>query len=462
MILYFGIFLSIILGFFSINTISPRFSLSEKIGLSFPIGMAITVIVMLLLDFVGIPFSPLSLLSAQFVLIAGLLIFCIYYHKKESLYSIVQSLRNFPQGLNLVWLLFVFLILYFEYMNFSKSMYFPPFDRDSLAGFETIGYISAQEHTFKGLSIFDGNYIPSIHAAGSYINYTPLVQLCYAYVYTLGAETSKIIPSLMFLFFLIALYGSAQRIVSKTGSAILTFFTLITPEMIAFSSLSATNDIHMVYASLGIIYLSIYMRERQQKDLYLSSLLLGLNMLCRNEGVVFVGAAMFILAVDAFRKKQYKPTIIGAALMILPFSFWYIFMTANRLYAESIIIAKPFWDTEKIDMILRYMSGLFTTTTYYGWSFYFFFFSLLANLFFIYKKKDSAVLPVAIVLAAVAYMLILYHIDYKWDSIQNVLSFSAKRFLFCFIPLVWYYGFTSYAVQYLLKKLDAILSLKRE
>ena len=37
-------------------------------------------------------------------------------------------------------------------------------------------------------------------------------------------------------------------------------------------------------------------------------------------------------------------------------------------------------------------------------------------------------------------MTVLYQVDYQWDSIQNVLDFSAKRFLFCFVPMAWLFS----------------------
>ena len=160
-------------------------------------------------------------------------------------------------------------------MNFSKCIYFPTYDRDSLAGFDTIGYVIAQEHTLKGLSLFQADYMPQIHNAGSYIVYAPMVQLSYAFVYLLGAETSKLITALIYLSFLIAFYGCMKRVINKTGSAIAVFFMMITPEMFAFSSLSATNVIHAVSASLGIIYIAIWFKYREKKRLISRCLITG-------------------------------------------------------------------------------------------------------------------------------------------------------------------------------------------
>ena len=59
----------------------------------------------------------------------------------------IAPFTQYANGTNLIWLLFILLIVHIEYMNFSKCIYFPPFDGDSLAGFETIGYVASQEQT---------------------------------------------------------------------------------------------------------------------------------------------------------------------------------------------------------------------------------------------------------------------------------------------------------------------------
>lgn len=461
MLLYTGIILTVLLGFAFVNCISVKFSLTEKIGLSFPIGMALQTLLMLFLNLLSIKLTANALIISEFILTIALYI-PLFLQRKEFLITTRQSITNHPfKNFNLVWLFFIVAILYLEYMNFSKCMYFPPYDRDSLAGFETIGYVIAQEHTLKGLSLFQEDYIQGIHGAASYITYAPMVQLSYAYVYTLGAATSKIIPGLLYLFFLIAFYGATCRITRKTGAAIATFFMLLTPEMLAFSSLSMTNVIHAIYASLGIIYIALWFRNREQKDLLIGGILLGINMWCRTEGIVFIGAALCIVFIDSIRKKKFKDLIICTVLTMLPTLCWVIFSKINGLYAESIAITRPFWDAEKIDTILTYMLNLYKNTIYYGWSFTAFVLAFIANIWFLIKKKDSIYILSMIILASLFYMIVLYQIDYKWDSIQNVLSYSAKRFMFCFIPLLWYFVLTNQACSSIIKKLDNLLALKK-
>ena len=453
-----GIVIIFLTGFLAINNISVRFSWCEKTGFAFPVGIGLQTIMMAVFNFFSIKLTAVNVIIIGLFLLVSLFL-PLYSKKKEVISYYKNSFRFKLSGYNLVWLFFIVVIVYMEYMNFAKCMYFPTFDRDSLAGFDTIGYVIAQEHTLKGLSLFQSDYMPQIHNPGSYIVYAPMVQLSYAFVYILGAETSKLISALMYLSLLIAFYGSMQRVTGKTGSAIATFFMMITPEMIAFSSLSATNVIHAVSASLGIIYISLWFRYRERKDLYLASLLLGLNIWTRTDGVVFICAALLIVSVDVIRTGNRKePVVVFASF--LPALLWMIFAKANNFYAESIAILHPYWDAEKADTIWTFMKSHYMNTQYYGWTFVVLLCSFILNGWYIIKKKDNLTLLIMIIVASILYMVALYQVDYKWDTIQNVLSYSAKRFLFCFIPIIWFYSLSNNWSRQLLNGLDRFLALK--
>lgn len=459
--LFISILLAGLLGFALVNCISSRFSLIEKVGLAFPLGLASMTFLMFLLDFFGIPLTKIS------VLLIGIatLIACCYpiIRKPDEFVSNIKdsfagiSIKNY----NLVWFFFILLIVYIGYMNFSKTIYFPPFDRDSLAGFETIGYVIGQEGTIKGASIFDSDYITNINDPGSYITYTPFVQLSYAYVYLFGAETSKIVPGLMFISFLIAFYGASIRVIPRTGAAIASLFMTLTPEMLAFSSLSGTNVMHAIFASLGIIYMAIWFRSRKTKDLILCGILLSANIWTRTEGIVFIGAVFLLLLIDAIRTKQYKPFVYSASLALIPFICWNLFLMINNMFSESAVIAKPFWEPEKIKSIWKYMWILLTDTSKYGWSFTVFPIAFISNIWFLIKSKDNLNLLFAILLSFLFYLIVLYQLEYLWDSLEHVILFSSKRFLFCFIPLIWFYAFSNQATLIVCRKLEDWLSFNK-
>ena len=456
-----GIFLAIFLGFLFINIISPKFNLCEKIGLSFPLGIFWITLIMLLLDMVNIPLVKNNILAGMILLIVASML--LLWKKYKVIFTeFINSFKISIGSFNLIWLIFIIMIIYIENMNFQKCMFWPPFDQDSLWGFDSIGFFISKEFTFKDLSIFQEIYNSRIHRAGSIITYSPLVQLSYAFVYLFGAETSKIIPALMFASFLLAFYGVSKRVVNKTGAAIITFFVLITPEMLAFSSLSITNVIHAVYASIGIIYFVLWLREKQKKDLILSAVLLAINFWTRKEGLAFIGATYCVIFIDVLMNKNFKEYIYFVIITLSTFIVWTITMKIFGFYSENEVITKPYWDAEKISTIWRYMIMLFKSTLYYGITFIVFLLGFLGNLWFLIKKRNNIYLLSIIILAIIFYCLLLYHIEYKWDSIENVLMYSAKRFLFCFIPLLWFYVASNDSVLWLLNKTELFLSVKNK
>ena len=256
-----GIILTCLNGILLTALVGSRFSWTERIGLSFPLGMTLQTIIMALLDLLHIPLTASSVLLGGLLLFA-LLLFVVWRFRGIDCLRLTPAMLDDWRQANLVWVLLLLIIGYCEYMNFSKCIFFPPSDRDSLAAFDTLGFVAAHDHTYMRMSLFDADYNPSIHRAGGSIAYAPFVQLSYAYVYLLGAETSKAIPALMYLFFVVAFYGILRRNTGKTLAALATLFMMMAPEMLAFSSLSATNVMQAIFASLGIAYTASWLRSR--------------------------------------------------------------------------------------------------------------------------------------------------------------------------------------------------------
>ena len=454
-----GIILTCLNGILLTALVGSRFSWTERIGLSFPLGMTLQTIIMALLDLLHIPLTASSVLLGGLLLFALLLFVVWRYRGIDSLRLTPAMLDDWRQA-NLVWVLLLLLIAYCEYMNFSKCIFFPPSDRDSLAAFDTLGFVAAHDHTYMRMSLFDADYNPSIHRAGGSIAYAPFVQLSYAYVYLLGAETSKAIPALMYLFFVVAFYGILRRNTGKTVAALATLFMMMAPEMLAFSSLSATNVMQAVFASLGIAYTASWLRSRHDHELYAGALLLGANMWCRNEGIVFIGAACVVLLVDCIRRKSYRKGWYFTGLALLPAVIWFVYMKVGGLYTEGMAITRLFWDGEKAGLIVKGFWDLFAAPLYYGWTFPAFALFVVANLWFMVKSRDNVALLGMIVLSVVFYGLVIYHVDYVWDSMHNVLAYSAKRFFFCFVPMCWYFIATTRIARTGSDYIERYLSLK--
>lgn len=454
-----GIVLTCLNGILLTALVGSRFSWTERIGLSFPLGMTLQTIVMALLDLLHIPLTATSVLLGGLLLFA-LLLFVVWRFRGIDSLRLSPAMLNDWRQANLVWVLLLLLIAYCEYMNFSKCIFFPPSDRDSLAAFDTLGFVAAHDHTYMRMSLFDADYNPSIHRAGGSIAYAPFVQLSYAYVYLLGAETSKAIPALMYLFFVVAFYGILRRNTGKTLAALATLFMMMAPEMLAFSSLSATNVMQAIFASLGIAYTASWLRSRHDHELYAGALLLGANMWCRNEGIVFIGAACIVLLVDCIRRKSYRKGWYFTGLALLPAVIWFVYMKVGGLYTEGMAITRLFWDGEKAGLIVKGFWDLFAAPLYYGWTFPAFALFFIANLWFMVKSRDNLPLLGMILLSLLFYGLVIYHVDYVWDSIQNVLAYSSKRFFFCFVPMCWYFIATTRMARMGSDYIERYLSLK--
>ena len=123
-------------------------------------------------------------------------------------------------------------------------------------------------------------------------------------------------------------------------------------------------------------------------------------------------------------------------------------------------MAYPFFDLPKAQTVLGGALFLFAEAPYYGWTFILFATVLLLNIVRVVRRGEGWSVIVAFFCPLVLYLFLLYQIDYIWDSLTNVINFSAKRFLFCFVPIAWYYIVSNPIVKGLFAKLDALLAFK--
>lgn len=450
-----GLIFTIVLGLCIVLCISHKLKLIEVLGLSFPVGMGIQSFLMVCLDLCNIKLTAPAVIITTSLLIV-LLCVVIYFRRKKLQEWFACIIRfTFPK-VNLLWLFCLLLLGVVIVMNLAKTMYFPTFDIDSIRGFNLIGMGIAHEGTIKNLSLFkDVNY--SYEAIGSYYmynTYVPLVQNSYAYVYMLGAETSKIINALFFVSFIPAFYGVLSRFATHTLTVLTTLFMTVTPEMLAFSSLSGTNYIHAIYASLGILFFVSWYYKKISSFLWLSALLLALNNWTRSEGVVFIGATCCVLLWYAIKEKQYKKLLVFTAICVFPILFWTLFLKTTHIGDVQAFIMKPFWDAEKAVTISKEVWILFNKVVYYGFTFILFFFVFLSNLWNIFKKRDQVITLLLIFLAIIFYSILIYQVDYIWDTLKNVLLYSYKRFLFAFVPLLWFYIAANKNMKWIFEKID--------
>jgi len=457
-----GISLTILIGLTIMLAISTRFTLLEYLSLAFPLGMGLQTFLMSLLDWSNIGITLVGTTLISLIALAGLLFLDFRNLKKDPEFLSRCNLKNLklPKP-NLVWILFTFLIVWFEGMNFYKTVFFPSFDTDSIRGFNFVGMAIAAEGTLKGLSLFNSPNFNFQSDAGL-AAYTPFAQLSYAYVYLFGAMASKIVNALMYLSLLGIFYALLKRVTTHTAAAIFTFMMMITPEMLAFSALSGINLLHTVYAASGLLFAVLWFDKKDSKLLILSAILLSMNCFTRNEGIVFSGMASLLVLYRFFKKDiDWKRSLLFFVTAFFGFIYWTIFLKANQIHSGSnLIITHLFWDSDKLATMYRELKPLYLNTQYYGIGVVVFGLMLLGNLWNIFRKGDQVALVVATLGVMFLYTLIIYQIDYVWDSIENVLRYSYKRFFFSFIPLMWFYIATNGITMWATKKTDNMLYRK--
>jgi hypothetical protein len=454
--LLFGLFITTLLGACAALSLSQRLKLIEALGLSFLLGIGLQTFFMVCLDWAGIRLAAAPVLICSLVATAGLAVYL--YFRRVALKEWVKYVCTFTRPkISWLWVLVVLCIAVVAVMNVTKTMYFPTFDTDSVRGFNLIGIAVAHDGTFKGCGLFtDPNYW-EMHGAASTMTYAPLLQLSYAYVYLLGAATSKIINALIFLSFIPVFYGLLSRFTTHTLAAIATLLTLLTPEMLGFSSMSGVNFTHAVYASLGILCFVTWYYKHIPSMLWVAAALLMLNNWTRTEGIAFIGAACCLLLWQAVRSRQYGKLALFACCCVFPLVFWNVFLKAVHLSVAPSLILHPYWDGGKIAIIATEMWKLFKSVTLHGLTFIAFAVVFLSNVWAVFSKRDHAVTLLLILLSWLFYTIMIYQVDYVWDSLENVMRYSYKRFLFSFVPLLWFYVAAGHNVRWLFERVDRFL-----
>jgi hypothetical protein len=279
----------------------------------------------------------------------------------------------------------------------------------------------------------------------------------------LGAATSKVINALIFLSFNAAFYGVASRFTTHTLAALTTFFMIITPEMLGFSSMSGSNYTHAMYASLGVLFFIAWRQKKIPSFLWISAALLMVNVWTRREGLSFSAATGVVLLCYAIQSKQYRKLLLYGALCLFPLVFWMLFLKTIDYESTQAVILKPFWDGEKVGTMLSEIWTLFKSVNYYGLTFIVFLLALISNVWHIYKKRDHVLTLALIAAAMLFYTIIVYQVDYKlWeDTLLNVMKYSYKRFLFAFVPLLWFYVAASYNVKWVFDRIDKFVFPRR-
>lgn len=445
-----------------------KLNLFEWIGLAFPLGLFQLCLSVIFLDMLGsLPWNPwLWIMEILLCAVWGIAGFKKHRNEFDKRISF-KSFHLKPIKTNALFLAVLAFVLYIGWMNFYNTLYYPTYDPDGKTAFDIVGYVMSREHTIRNLSIFQAQENPLIHNPGSCIGYTPLLQISYAYVYWAGAQTSKSIVALLFVSLMFVVYGASRRSMGKTASILLVFAIISTPKILEHSSYSLTNVMLLVFSTMALIYALLWINSGVNDDdkiffKKVSCILFAASIMVRIEGFVVPAITGLILLWVVFGKKRMKfhEILIWGCGVLIPFIVWTFYQKTVGLATESFFIAKPFWDAGKAYQIAASFKKAFSYRLWYGFVFWYAVAACAASLFFCCKKKDNLYGFVLLFGSMFLYGLVLYHVDYVWDSLERILADSAMRFFLLFIPIAWYSIFTCYPVKWFLDKTEQTLSFE--
>jgi hypothetical protein len=428
-------------GFAGINLISTRFSLLEKIALSFPLSLGLVTFLMLAFDLLGIEINLETMILPQIILF--LVALGKSFFRKERFWdwlniSDFKRWRSFNFfSINLPWLLLCFVLCIILYVVVSKALFWPTVSFDSITGYDFVGRIIAAEGKVN-TSMFDAA-LPYYSIRSGY----PLfVSGSFAYAYLAGFDSSKIMSVILILSTVLMYYAFLKRFVGHTWSMLFTLLFISTAEYIAMSALSLSNVPHTLLAVSAVLAVFIWVESKDKHYLILGALLMALNVWARSDGVVFILGTGFALLIPALKQGTWKPVLIFGFLSSIPFFAWQLYKKQVLNISNSEVFVKEItFDTDKLNHMIDLIAGLFSNTQYYGIAMFIIPIGILLN----YKTLTTRHfhLLLSIVVSLLIYTSLYYFMDNRSEefgySLKAMINSSYKRGMFAFIGLGYFY-----------------------
>ncbi len=459
---FLGILLIILLGMSVLNKLDNNFSFLELFSFSFLVGIGLKSLIFFMLFVIGVTPKLFILLSIDIVLIV-FLNFKSLKKIKEINFKYINLKKKLTE-FNIVWVICFFCVAYLLYGITRKSLYWPVIGGDSLSSFDLYAKAIAHELTFLPSLFFEKG------AVGPGCAYPPLLSISFAYVYMLGFATPKIISVCFYISLAFGFYSLVKKLVNPTASIFFTLFVIATPEMIAQSAIATTNVPQAILASLGFISFFIWLELRERKYFILSILLLAFNGFTRSEGIVYIFPCIVIISYFSLWKRNVniRLFLIFTIGILLPFVFWQLFIKFNMEIFKNILQVDGFslslvLDKVKLYKIYFYAKSNLAYSGYYGITSFTLLVAIIINIKNLLKKEKKELLFLgALFLAFFSYLMLIYLMNIKYDSVDNIMRHSAKRFFFGYIILMWYYISTNHITTMLFKKVEKFLTFSNK
>jgi len=316
--------------------------LSEKIGLSIPLGFGVISLQMFVAGFFGIKFTVLNILLpwVPVILIAGWR--CYGKRVSSANANTYKRIKPFTRTEFAILGLIAFQAAY----NFFRALIKPieSYDAVAIYGLKSkILYLAGtiEKGFFSGLA-------SNFH--GAHPDYPLLLPLSETWIYTFMGSFNDIAVKLLFPCFYLALilifYSAVMRITQNRVMSLLFTFLLASIKQLSDYATIGYADLFLgLYFSMGIFYLYVWFTKRESHFFNLTVISFLLCLWTKNEGVVLALIALTVFAIYLFfeRYKIQKKDIIQFLILIfvilLTITGWEAVKIENNLTNENINVS---------------------------------------------------------------------------------------------------------------------------
>jgi hypothetical protein len=457
-----GILLCYVLGLSFLLLFSRKYTLFELTGYSFLIGMGVETLFLFLLDVIGVPYSQGVLIGLN---MAAILAICGANYKSLILLKDEVKLPDWSlKNVNLVAVFLFCIIGYLFYAITVKNLFWPATEHDTIGSFDKLGRIMAIEGKLK-ISLFD------YHLEGAGGIYPPLFHSSLAYVYIFGGITAKVVTTLFFLSLLTTFYSLVKGYVGSTAASFFTLVLMVTPELFSHAALGLGNLPTTAYLGAAAIATITWIEKRDTKYFWLGAVLMAFVIWIRSDTIVFIGAALLIVSLNALKTKDWKHLLVYSAIAVAPFIVWNLYLKLKIHAAQEERFDFGIgYNSERFNLLWDYISaflfagqhGAIDGGQLYGLVFILFFLFLLINAARVFKVgvkqvvSDNLYILTFFFVSFVLYASVFYFINEKTQHapISSLMESSFKRGLFCFVPLALFYVATNPVSAFLFAKLE--------
>lgn len=313
-----------LIGYLYLSFWKNSFFLLEKLFLSFVVGIASVSFLTFLLGMISLPLTRenilLSLLSICLILLFLLI---------GKWGNIFERYSLQKKRLSLTEMFFCLIIFFVVAWSFSQTVFWPPWEWDTLALYDYRARIIAQTHSLA-TSIFTSE--PQL-TAYNYV-YTFSTSLMHALVYVGGGENPQFIYSLFYTSIIVLFYSCLRRKISRLMSLVLTTFLATTPSILYPSTIAYPNLAFATYLSFSTIYFWEWTRYKKVSYFLVSALFLSLSTWIRNSEPFWIVNIIFVAVYLLIFERKIRLLLI----------YYFLFFPLQQLwpfYQKSIFSSFP-------------------------------------------------------------------------------------------------------------------------